>query len=473
MALADIPLAAKWFTNVEASSLTRASETMENAFISENGGLSRLPGLETFATLPASTNARVYLWDWRDSLIAATSRGRLFTVTRSGAVTDVTGVPFSGGMRPTFAETDDELLIAAGGPILKFSGISTAVLSTDAPDTTHVGYVDGYTLAIEPRSGRFYHSQPGQSGTWEALDVFTAEGRPDDLNALFISDYRELLLTGEKSVEQFERLPNGDRPFFRRWASGETVGAPYTIVGVDQGVWFVNGRQEFVRLSGQTGQPRSDDIQRDLSKIDDWKDAWAAEFPVAGQKFIILQIPNATNAYQTKGITLVHDIRTNRWSSLYGWSRTTGLPERWPGWSVRRRWGRTFVGGEGVIYEAKDTVHVNASLPQRFLWRSGHLEARTISGGYALRIDDVRLRLRRGETADNDFRPKLSLRVRRNNGPWSKWVEKTAGAAGEREMHVRFGSFGIAEAMQFEIAMSDAGPCDIVSMQADVTPLAR
>ena len=85
----------------------------------------------------------------------------------------------------------------------------------------------------------------------------------------------------------------------------------------------------------------------------------------------------------------------------------------------------------------------------------------------------MRLRLRRGETADNDFAPKLSLRVRRDNGPWSKWVEKTAGAAGHREMHVRFGGFGRAEAVQFEVAMSDAGPCDIAGMQADVTPLPR
>lgn len=469
----DIPLNAKWFTNVNASALTSAAEAMENAYVAENGGIMRFPPLRTFATLPASSGARVYLADWRESLIATTSRGRFFTLTRTGAVSDVTGVPLSGGNRPTFAKTDDEMLAAAGGPILKYSGTTTAKLSDDAPETTHVGYVDGYTMAIEPRSGRFFHSEAGRSATWGALDVFTAEGKPDDLNALFISDYRELLLTGEESVEQFERLPNGDRPFFRRWASGESVYAPYTLVGIDQGVWFVNKRREFVRLSGQTGQPRSDDIQRDLSKITDWSDAWATDLFVAGQKFIVLQAPNAENIYGTKGITLLHDIRSNRWSALYAWDAGLGLPSRWPGWSVRQMWGRAFVGGEGVVYEVTPEIWESPAVLQRMLWRSGHFEARRMAGSPALRVDDVRVRITRGEHANYNVRAKFSLRVRKDNGPWSRWVERDTGAPGERSMHIRFGGFGRAEALQFELAMTDAGPCEVVAMQADVTPLSR
>lgn len=469
----DIPLAAKWFTNVKESALTRAAEAMENCYIAENGGLMRMPALRVFATLPASQGARTYLSDWRESLMASTSRGRLFTVTREGAVTDATGVPLSGGKRTTFAKTDDELLMAAGGPILKYSGTTTAKLSDDAPETTHVGYVDGYTLAIEPGSGRFSHTPPGQSAIWNALDVFTAEGKPDNLNALFVSDYRELLLTGEESVEQFERLPNGDRPFFRRWASGETVYAPYTITGVDQGVWFVNSRREFVRLSGQTGQPRSDDIQRDLSAIEDWTGAWAAEMFVAGQKFIVLQIPNAPNIYGTKGITLLHDIRSNRWSALYGFDPSSGLPSRWPGWSVRRLWGNTLIGGEGVIYEMMPDGVVSSAGGQRMLWRSGHLEARSIAGAPSLRIDDIRVRVTRGEGVDYDVRPKFTIRVRKDRGAWSRWVERDVGAPGERAPHLRFGGFGTCQSMQIEIAMTDATPLEVVTMQADVTPLTR
>ncbi len=469
----DIPLNAKLFTNVRESALTRAAAAMENAYVAENGGLMRFPPLRTFATLTGSTGAPVFLWDWRGSLIAETARGRTFTVTQDGVVTDATGVPLSGGRRPTFAETDDELLIAAGGPILKYSGTTTAKLSDDAPETTHVGYVDGYTMAIEPRSGRFYHSNVGRSATWDALDVFTAEGKPDDLNALFVSDYRELLLTGEKSVEQFERLPNGDRPFFRRWASGETVLAPYTIVGADQGVWFVNQKREYVRLSGQTGQPRSDDIHRDLSTIADWTGAWAAELFIDGQKFIVLQIPREPNVYGTDGITLLLDIRTGRWSSLYAWDNALGLPTRWPGWSVRRLWGRVFVGGDGVIYELTPNDWSTGLVDHRMLWRSGHLEARSLTGTPSLRIDDIRIRVSRGEHADYDVRAKFWIRVRKDNGQWSRYVERDFGAPGERSMHLRFGGFGKAEAVQFEIGMTDAGPCQAVAMQADVTPLLR
>lgn len=469
----DIPLASKWFTNVKESALTRAAEAMENCYIAENGGIMRMPPLRVFATIPASQGARVYLRDYRGGLMASTARGRLYTVTSDAAVADVTGVPLSGGARPTFAETDDELLLAAGGPILKWSGTVTSKLSDDAPETTHVGYVDGYTLAIEPGSGRFNYTPPGQSAIWNALDVLTAEGKPDNLNALIITDYREMLLTGEKSIEQFERLPNGDRPFFRRWASGETVLLPYTLTFIDQGVWFINARREFVRLSGQTGQPRSDDIQRDLSKIDDLTDAWADELFVGGQKFIVVQFPNATNIHGTKGITLLHDIRSNRWASLYGFDPSTGLPSRWPGWSVRRLWGKVLVGGEGVIYEMVPDGVVEPAGGQRMLWRSGHLEARSMTGAPSVRIDDIRVRVTRGEGTSYDVRPKFTLRVRKDRGAWSRWVERDVGAPGERASHMRFGGFGKCESMQVEIAMTDATPLEMVSMQADVTPLTR
>lgn len=469
----DIPISSKLFTNVRESALTRAAAAMENAYVAENGGIMRFAPLRVFATLPAQAGARVYLNDWRGSLVAVSGRGRFFTVTREGLVRDVTGVPLSGNGRPTFAKTDDELLTAAGGPILKYSGTTTAKLSDDAPSTTHVGYVDGYTLAIEPRSGRFYHSSPGRSATWEPLDVFTAEGKPDDLNALFVSDYRELLLTGEESVEQFERLPNGDRPFFRRWASGESVLAPYTITGVDQGVWFINKKREFVRLSGQTGQPRADDVQRDLSKIVDWSGAWASDLFIDGQKFIVLQIPNEPNAYGTAGITLLLDIRSGRWSQLYGWDLEVGLPVRWPGWSVRSLWGRVFVGGDGVIYELTPDDWNGPIVPQRMLWRSGHIEARALAGTPKARINDVLLRVTRGENDHYDDRRKFSLRVRKDNSGWSRWIEKDFGAPGEREMQVRYGGFGEAAAMQFEVAVTDATPCQVVTMQADITPLAR
>src|SRR5207253_2763042 len=160
--------------------------------------------------------------------------------------------------------------------------------------------------------GRFFHTAPGVSSSWNPLDVFTAEGKPDDLNALLVTQFREVLMCGEDSIEQFERTQSGDRPFFRRWASGDGLAFPYTLVEADQGVWGVNKKREFVRFSGQTYQQRSDDVGAVLMAIDDWTDAWASALIVDGQKYILLQAPRAATPYGTRGLTLLYDYRARR-----------------------------------------------------------------------------------------------------------------------------------------------------------------
>lgn len=469
----------KWFGNVSESCLSRASAALENAFLNESGGITGFWGLREFVRLPSG--GRVYLNDWKDQngdLMAATGHGRVFRIDQKATATDVTRVPLSGGHRPTFAKTDDELLIAAGGPILAYAGKETQPLSDDAPDSTHVGYIDGYTVAIEPGSGRFWHTAPGVSKSWDPLDVFTAEGKPDDLNALIVTPFRELLLCGQDSVEQFEPLTGGDRPFARRWATGEGIYAPYTLINdVDAGTWGVNKKREFVRMSGQSSRPVSDDVGRVLACDEDgnpldWTDAWGAPLLAFGQKFLLLQLPEAITPYGTKGLTLLYDYRAGRWNSLYGWDDRRGVPARWPGWSVHSVWGRTFVGGEGVIYELDRTAHDLAGMPQRVLLRTAHYPAMQF-GGKAVRIDNLRVRLKRGGAAQNSPRAQCSVRMIKDGRRPTKWARRSLGRAGETNFFVEFGAFGECESFQLEFVVTDAAEVEMVSIDADLTPLAR
>lgn len=478
MAWRALPIG-KWFGNVSEACLSRASAAIENGFLNEAGGITGFWGLRRFATLPSG--GRVYLNDWKNSdgdLIAVTGQGRVFRVDKQATATDVTRVPLSGGRRPTFAKTDDQLLIASGGPILAYAGKDTAPLSDDAPDSTHVGYLDGFTIAIEPRSGRFFHSQAGVSTGWDPLDVFAADGKPDDLNALVVTPFRELLLCGIDSIEQFERLTSGDRPFARRWSTGEGVYSPYTLItDIDAGTWGVNKKYEFVRMSGQTSRPASDDVGRVLTGDEDgnpldWTDAWGAPLLAFGQKFLLLQLPEAKTPHGTKGLTLLFDYRANRWHSLYGWDSTLGLPARWPGWSVHSVWGRTFVGGDGVIYELHRKAYDQDGGIQRILLRTAHYPA-TQFGGKAVRIDNIRARLKRGASAQNSAKPVCGLRITKDGRKVTKWARRSLGRSGETGFFIEFGSFGECEAFQVEFEASDAAELELVSLEADLTGLAR
>jgi hypothetical protein len=464
MAWKDVPFSAKLLTNVQEAAIRRASAAIENCYSNEQGGFTRFPGLSAFTTLTGA--APTYLSEWRGDLIAA-SNSRLWRIRKDGTAEDVTGAPIRGSGRVNFARADNEIAMAAGGEIIRFAGVTSEILSPDAPVATHLAYIDTYLVACETESGRFYHSSD-DTRTWDPLDVFAADGTPDNINSMLVTPYRELIVAGPESTEQYERLASGAIPFFRRWSVGEGNTVPDALIFTDNATWMVNKQREFVRASGQTSQSRGDDIGNSLEDIDDWTGAWAAPMSLNGQKFIVLQAPYATNVYDTQGVTYVHDYRQNRWFNLYGWD-DRGFPARWPGWSYYFMWDRHFVGGNGRVYELKQSTFDNGGDPQRVLARTAHFD-----DWGEVRCDNVRMRLKRGTSGSNTTRePRISVRAIRDNQRVTNWVHRTLGRAGDSEMVIEFGGFGCAHTWQFEWMTTDAVELEVVKLQADVMKIGR
>lgn len=460
-----IPLDQKVFQNVPETSLQKLSAAMENVYLNEAGGHSRFPGLKRFLQIPNETGD-VYLSDNRDDLIAVTGTGRFFRIDEAGNVENVTGVQLAGGLRPVFAKTEDELVVAAGAEILRFAGYRSEILSRDAPLATHVGYVDGYVIANERNSGRFAYSDAGAWRVWDPLNILSAESNPDIVTAIAVTPFREVLVSGPQSVEQYERLLDGTTPFFRRWGVGEGLGAIYTMVPADNGVWFVNSKFEFVRASGQVGRPVSNDIQQKLDRTRDWSGAWATEMILAGQKFMLLVLPNAINTYETRGITLLFDYKNGRWSYLYGWNNDLGLPEGWPGVSYNPLWQRHFVGGKnGIIYELDPDYFQNDGSTQRVLYRSGHFDQ-----WGAVSIDAMRVRCARGDHL-NENEPVFRMRVNKDNRIWTRWMERSLGRRGDRSMFVNYPSLGMCNSFQIEYVVTDNCRWEFANLKAVLTQL--
>lgn len=351
-----VPIDGKLTGNVDETSISDGLAELENGFVTEQGTHSRFPRLQIFARL--HDQGRAYLHDWRGDLVAATSNGRFYRVSRDATVHDKTKVAIQGGRRVVFAKTEDELVMAAGAQIIRYGGDRTELLDESgvAPLSTHVGYIDGYIVALEINSGRFYHSDAGLARVWNTLSLFAANGSPDNITGLIVTPYRELILAGPKSTEQFERLAGGTLPFFRRWSIGEGLYHPHMMSFANNGVYLINHLLEFVRFTGQQSKSAGDAMGKVFEKIDNWTDAWLGGFPdmplhIRGQKFLVLQFPRATNRYGTKGVTFLFDYRQDRFSRLYGWHDGLGVPQRYPVWSHWTLWGRHFFGGEGVIYE--------------------------------------------------------------------------------------------------------------------------
>lgn len=461
---ADFSWADPMFANADETILRKAPASVENAYANKAGGFTRFPGLASFVSLPGQ--GRCIPYRWRSYLIVATQAGRVYRASQSGVASDVTGTPLTGGKRPVFAATDDNrLVIATGGPLVSLSSGQTELLSEQAPESTHVAYVDGYLIAIEPGTGRFRYCDPGEYTVWNDLSIFSADGKPDDLVATVVTPFRELLLAGPESIEQFERLQSGTRPFFRRWATGEGLAQPYTLVADTNGTYGVNLRNEFVKFQAQVSREQSEDVAVVLEDVTDWEGAWAATLAIDGQRFIVLQVPNAVCSWnQAKGVTFLFDYRTKKWSFLWGWDMTAGVPARWPGWGIDTQWGRTFVGVDDGVAEMVKTTHWHQGTTARMLLRSAHVDDFGPS-----RVDDVRVRVKRGLGAHTDAqRPQIGVRMIRDNRHPSAWVWRDLGAPGERDLTLNFGGFGFADTWQMEVAVTDNVPVQFTRAQVYV-----
>lgn len=460
-----LPLNQPLYSNLDEDAVIGYMVAVENGYQNELGGVTRFPGMEEFALVDANAK-RLYLHDFNNDLIAASDKGQVYRIDFNGTVTNVTDAPLSGGRRAIFAKTDQSLLMCAGGPILRLRDQVTETLSSEAPKASHVAWFDNYTIAVEINSGRFYHSRPGEPDVWDVLDTFSADGSPDNINSMIVTPFRELLLGGAISLEQFERTTSGTIPFYRRWAVGEGVKLPYGMLFADNAMWTINSLTEWVRSSGQTSVSVSDAIGKVLESIDNWTDAWMGGYPdkplhLVGQRFMVLQAPHATNPYGTKGVTIVYDYRGKKFFSLYGWDDEKGVPARWPAWSHWTLWDKQFVGGDdGRIYRLTPNTYRNGTRLQRWLIRTSHA-----AQGNGAVVKGLRLRLVRG-LGTSSTAPTIRVRCSRDGKAFGPWITRSLGKAGERAQHIEFGSFGIAYTFQWEISSAD--DCAIHLMAAEV-----
>ena len=471
-----VPIGTRLFLNVREEVLSRGLAALENVWVNEAEGHSGMPPVRLIHDFGRPID--LYLADWRGNLVIVDQLGRMYRMARNHRVEDVTEIAVSGGKRAIFAKTESGLVVTAGQRIISLFGELTDVLSPNAPLSSHVAFLDGYLIAIENESGRFYHSRPGLYREWHPLNVFSAEGTPDNLTSAQVTPYRELVLGGLDSIEQFESYPDGNRPFFRRWSSGEGVLAPYTLTHADNASWVVNGEAEFVRFSVQTGTPVSGDVGKVLEAVDDWAGAWAKPLHIRGQKLVILQIPKARSPYGGAGITFLFDYRSSRWSTLYGWDEKRAAPELWPisDAHVMREWGKLIFAGEGKIYEtvvddepygAFHSVGVGNDLLTRQLCRTGHIDE-----WGECRIDNLRMRLRRGfvpPTADDSYNW-ISLRSNRDRRSFGPSITKALGASGDTYPVIEFGQLGSGHTHQFEYQTFQPG-LEVIGMDVQVTPL--
>ncbi len=132
MAFTQIPINSKPYKNIDdILNSNGSSDALIDGFIDEAGFTNKRPGISStvFANLGIDrTVDGLYWWTSRKWLIAICG-GNVYKVTDSqGNFTDITGDTLQTGVRPTFVDYGDNILITNGARMVFTNGSTASVV---------------------------------------------------------------------------------------------------------------------------------------------------------------------------------------------------------------------------------------------------------------------------------------------------------------------------------------------------------
>lgn len=255
------------------------------------------------------------------------STGQLFVVSNDAVYevfSDWTSTLRSGSLasnsgRVTMADDGTRVVIGDGGttafqvPLAAGSAVA-AIADTDEPGG-HITWQDGYFIHSVPGTGQFQISGLN-SLSYDALDVATAEGRPDRL-VMPISSGRVLYLFGDQTTEVWWNSGNADFPFERNQSAfmeTGTVAAGTCVRAGGSVVWVANderGRGTVVRAQGfQPVRISTHAVEHALAGYANLQEASAFAYLQGGHEFYQLTVPASD---VDSGGTWVYDFSTGLW----------------------------------------------------------------------------------------------------------------------------------------------------------------
>jgi hypothetical protein len=312
--------------------LAGASPIAMNVVFDAAGAVRRRPGLVTYDGAPETvidSNGIDGLKRTENGNLYASSAGELYRVTAGGRVRLTVNRNIPGGRRPTFAETEMLLVVAAGNRIIKFAldgSFPPALLGGDPPLASHVLAHGQRLLANDvdlDRTKMRYSSTasgttsyagneiwlPGDEGT---AGFFSAEARPDPIVASH-ENTNEVFVWGPGTVQVYS--PDTFLVYAPNQALEHGCSAPYSIVKRDQEFFWLDDRRRFIRSNGRTSQVISAGIQPTLSEMRFTTDCIGYNVHLGALDCIVWSFP-------TDGRTFVYAVGGG-WSQWSAWDDPT------------------------------------------------------------------------------------------------------------------------------------------------------
>jgi hypothetical protein len=391
--------------------------------------------------------------------------GRLFQVhgshlyeIYSGGTTRDWGTIASTEGKVSMAECVGTISIGDGSGFYSFDPVADTITAiTDAPVGRYCIPFNQRILYHERDSGRVYYSELNDPTNVPALNFFTAENRPDDLETMIATEDKIWLL-GSGTTEVWYDSGDADNPFqripgsalFNGCLSGDTARL------TDNSVIFVgsndDGDRQVFRAQGfQHLIISTRAVEKFLKTATDLS---AFSYQEDGHTFYVLNAAEGSWAL---------DLSTLDWSERAWLNPATGLLERARAEIHAFCYGTHFVSDyeNGKVYKQSTSYYSDNGDPL--------LRRRVFPGprkdGRAISIDELFIDMKTGVGLDGTGQgtdPKVMLRYSIDGGfQWSNEMQGDLGAIGDRTALVRFRRLGLGRDWAFEVGVSDPVPVTI------------
>jgi hypothetical protein len=432
-------------------------------YLDDLGAIHRRPGLSELFNISDTLNTVEYWWQDGNMLITVASNGQIYKTTRAlGAytTTNITGDALTGLRHPTFVSNGTVLIIANGGRMVFTDGTTnTAYIGdVDAPtNVSHVVFWDQYIVANSIGSSTFWYSEVNDYTDWRALNFFTAESSPDNIDALIINR-QELLLLGDRSGETWQN--NGVDPF-RRVDSlhiDRGISAPSSLIRAFGTLYFLDHEWNVVKMVNRAPTSISKAIEKSIKAFSTVSDAVGDVLNADGRNFYVLTFP-------TENTTFVYDVALDRWYKWGFWNTYTNTYDRWGvmGITFAKSWGITIAGNQ------RSTGKILALSPTYINDDGDVIRYKVTTGADSYGVPNekignhILLRADRGIGDVGGSDPLLMTRFRDNRRAWGVETRYSMGDPGDTDTELYIPAPGTFRNREWELTYTDEGPFVIAS----------
>lgn len=468
--------------------LAGASPLAVNVIIDGQGGVFRRPGIAGYANEDDGTFVAI-----DDSLrsvstgvggVWVTLGGTLYAVDQGAPQRGIYRVPYSsqaaltdllsidpgdlaGGLRydlsligsgrPVFAETEAMLVIAGGlapQKVLFAPAPASSRLAGSPPDSTHMVAMYSRLVSNNVSTGKtqFHYSKVGLGATgytehevWSGVGagIVTAIARPDPIAALGETT-NELYVFGDTTTEIYS---SDTKTVFNRVQAREVgCGAPYSVVKVDQTMFWVDQQRRIVSSDGRSLDVLSDPLQATFDAMATVSDAFGYRVRLGPMDAVVWTFPTdkRTFCYQLGG----------GWSQWMGWDDARDEYKRFAVncHTHRVRTGDNVVGllsGQIGVLRLSAQTDMGERIVAEVV--SGYLNHGT---DRLKRCVSVRLAFRRG-TVTGSTSPLGWLYFRDEPGDWGQPLRVEMGRSADTEPVVELRGLGVYRRRQWRFVFSD------------------